>query len=41
MISKILEQVNSPFTDELIQDLIEKYIIVIVMIIYFIMKLTN
>lgn len=26
MISKILEKVNSPFTDELIKDLIEKYI---------------
>ena len=26
MISKILEEVKSPFTDELIHDLIEKYI---------------
>ncbi len=26
MISQILEQVKSPFTDELIKDLIEKYI---------------
>lgn len=41
MISKILGEVKSPFTDELIHDLIENILLVGVMIIYFIMKSTN